>query len=35
MQSLCPAILTTVDGAIDSTINVYVNQVKVYLYEQY
>lgn len=35
MQNLCPAILKAVDGAIDSTINAYVNQVKVYLYEQY
>lgn len=35
MQNLCPAILKAVDGAIDSTINAYVNQVKVYLDEQY
>lgn len=35
MQSLCPAILKPADGAIDSTINVYINQIKIYLDEQY
>lgn len=33
MQILCPAILKAVDGAIDSTINAYVNQIKVSLDE--
>lgn len=34
MQILCAAIPKAVDGAIDSTINAYVNQVKVSLKEQ-
>lgn len=34
-QNLCPAVLKAVGGAIDSTINACVNQVRVYLDEQY
>lgn len=35
MPSSCPAILKTVDGAIESTGNAYVNQIKVDLVEEY